>query len=126
MKPIPKLSLMTVNSLLLVCSPPRSRVSHVRLDKYWLDIENRRKYFTDYARGKGFDPLIAENWYHIPSKSVANDSQVPPPLSCLIINLFQQGLVWYSGSFRNAIMEAFPDVKFDENRFKTKRSKLVL
>lgn len=28
--------------------------------------ENRRKFFENYARKKGFDPLVAENWYSEP------------------------------------------------------------
>ena len=29
----------------------------------WVDIRNRRKFFEEFARTNGFDPLNAENWY---------------------------------------------------------------
>lgn len=34
------------------------------LEFHWLDPENRRKFFDNFAQKKGFDPNIAENWYH--------------------------------------------------------------
>lgn len=29
----------------------------------WRDVNNRREFFENFAAKKGFDPLIAENWY---------------------------------------------------------------
>lgn len=34
---------------------------------YWLDVNNCRKFFDEYAKEKGFDPLDAENWYEVRS-----------------------------------------------------------
>ena len=30
----------------------------------------RRKFFEDFAREQGFDPLIASNWYRVKTESV--------------------------------------------------------
>ncbi len=29
---------------------------------YWRSIENRRKFATEFAAQKGFDPLVPANW----------------------------------------------------------------
>jgi hypothetical protein len=29
---------------------------------HWDNVENCRKFFDDYAKVKGFDPLLPENW----------------------------------------------------------------
>jgi hypothetical protein len=29
----------------------------------WQDVNNRRKFFEDYARVRGFDPLQPDRWY---------------------------------------------------------------
>ena len=36
---------------------------------YWKHAENQRNYLIDFARERGFDPLIPENW----------DIQIPLP-----------------------------------------------
>ena len=37
---------------------------------YWLSMENRKKHFDEYAKSQKFDPLIAENWYHLSSMDI--------------------------------------------------------
>jgi hypothetical protein len=32
-------------------------------DHYWQNIDNRRNFFIEVARSKGFDPLVAKSWY---------------------------------------------------------------
>ena len=34
------------------------------------DATNRRLLFVKYARAKGFDPYIAENWYRQPQEDI--------------------------------------------------------
>jgi len=34
-------------------------------ENYWTEKDNRRKFFVDFAKQNGFEPLIAENWYPI-------------------------------------------------------------
>lgn len=36
------------------------------LIELWDQLENRRKFFENYAEDNHFDPLIAENWYSQP------------------------------------------------------------
>jgi hypothetical protein len=33
--------------------------------KYWNNAAARRKFFEDYAKENGFDPLDPNNWYKI-------------------------------------------------------------
>lgn len=35
------------------------------LSGVWNDKENRKKFFYHYAKVKGFDPHVPENWYSI-------------------------------------------------------------
>lgn len=32
---------------------------------YWQDIENRRRFFLDFAEEQGFDPFVPENWHKV-------------------------------------------------------------
>jgi hypothetical protein len=38
----------------------------------WLDPDNQRNVFVKFATQKGFDPLVAENWYDITFKNMRN------------------------------------------------------
>ena len=40
-----------------------SAYSNLISENYWRNRANKRKYFLNFARAKGFDPLIASNWY---------------------------------------------------------------
>ena len=55
-------------------SPPRSSSRSQLIPKsviylsyltegYWMQYDNRRKYFIEFANALGFDPLVASNWY---------------------------------------------------------------
>jgi hypothetical protein len=32
---------------------------------YWMSIENRRKFFIEFAQEMGFDPFVPENWNNV-------------------------------------------------------------
>lgn len=32
-------------------------------ENHWANKENRRLFFEKYAKDKGFDPLVPQNWY---------------------------------------------------------------
>ena len=34
-------------------------------DGQWATKEGQRKFFDDFARERGFDPLVATNWYNV-------------------------------------------------------------
>lgn len=57
----------------LVCAtnPLRSEINFTK-EKYWLENDNRRKFFIDYAEQSGFDPLVPENWYSVSGVDVMN------------------------------------------------------
>lgn len=40
------------------------------IDELWQSEHNRRRFFEDFAETKGFEPLLAENWYSITSKDI--------------------------------------------------------
>ena len=50
------LYLVTVGSI--QSSTPRRKVPN----GYWEDVENRRKFFAEFAQSKGFDPLDSHRW----------------------------------------------------------------
>ncbi len=37
---------------------------------YWKVINNRRKFFIDFAAKNGFDPHVSENWNKITQKDI--------------------------------------------------------
>lgn len=39
-------------------------------DKHYEDVDNRKNIFLDYAKQKGFNPLIPEHWYSITNNSL--------------------------------------------------------
>lgn len=43
------------------------RFHHVYIYKGnpWSDRKDRKQYFGEVARSRGFDPLVAENWYSV-------------------------------------------------------------
>lgn len=45
--------------------------------KVWFDIKTRKEFFMKFAKERGFDPLIADNWY-----SVSNDDLVSTKVLC--------------------------------------------
>ena len=36
----------------------------------WKDVKQRRKFFIDYAKANGFDPLKANDWYSQPKERI--------------------------------------------------------
>lgn len=39
-------------------------------EKYWNNVDNRKKFFIDYAARNHFDPLVANNWYNVPRDDI--------------------------------------------------------
>ena len=42
----------------------------VAIENFWKSAENRRRFFTRFAREKKFDPLKPGNWYSIRPSSI--------------------------------------------------------
>jgi hypothetical protein len=61
--------------------------------------ENRRKFLIDLAVSKGLDPFSKATWDKITLKD--------------ILQAKGSGLINYYKSHRRAIVDAFPEIKFD-------------
>eukprot|EP00026_Physarum_polycephalum_P002682 Phypoly_transcript_02690.p1 GENE.Phypoly_transcript_02690~~Phypoly_transcript_02690.p1 ORF type:complete len:880 (+),score=98.16 Phypoly_transcript_02690:33-2672(+) len=77
--------------------------------RYWLQYENRRKYFVESADALGFDPLIAENWYLCDASSFDSKNRS-------IVRLF-------GNSFPHTIQATFPDIGLELHKFSSRPSK---
>lgn len=42
------------------------------IDSYYGSEVNRRLFFNNFAKIKGFDPLIAQNWYSVTSEELTS------------------------------------------------------
>lgn len=43
---------------------------------YWDTVSNRRELFLKYAREKGFDPLVVDNWYSVQKEDFVTTMKV--------------------------------------------------
>jgi len=66
---------------------------------YWKKSENRRKFFCEFARQMGFDPLVPENWENV-------------SLSKLLKKGGSGLLPYFRTNHRAAVIDAFPELKF--------------
>jgi len=75
------------------------------LRKRWTDAQNRRKFFEEFAREHGFDPLNAEHWYSQDLGAVrASASGV---------------MKYHKLNMAQALLELFPEVPFDRSRLRS-------
>eukprot|EP00026_Physarum_polycephalum_P002904 Phypoly_transcript_02913.p1 GENE.Phypoly_transcript_02913~~Phypoly_transcript_02913.p1 ORF type:complete len:747 (+),score=87.92 Phypoly_transcript_02913:75-2315(+) len=75
---------------------------------HWQSISNRRKYLEQYAKSKGFDPLVTTNWYSV---------QVADFLIHKGGKVLYQSQESKTSSFATTLKEAFPELKFDDTKF---------
>jgi hypothetical protein len=62
------------------CSPLRRPAVQRRRRGYWNDINNWRNVFNEYAKAKGFDPLVITNWVAVtPTQIQAHHVTTPRP-----------------------------------------------
>jgi hypothetical protein len=52
----------------------------------WQEVGKRRKFFENYAKENGFDPLSPENWYLQPIKKILSVIVLPLPLLTCIFS----------------------------------------
>jgi hypothetical protein len=73
------------------------RRNNYNLLGFYTDIGNQRKFFENYAKQHGFDPLKPENWYTQPRKNIMSTTVLlSPPL---LFNIFIYCNVgWITGS----------------------------
>eukprot|EP00026_Physarum_polycephalum_P001465 Phypoly_transcript_01467.p1 GENE.Phypoly_transcript_01467~~Phypoly_transcript_01467.p1 ORF type:complete len:1055 (+),score=143.84 Phypoly_transcript_01467:198-3362(+) len=72
---------------------------------YWKSVSNRRKFFLEIAEEKGFDPLLAADWYSLTLEEVLENK------SATLV------LAYYNGSFETALVHLFPEVPLERNEF---------
>eukprot|EP00026_Physarum_polycephalum_P006606 Phypoly_transcript_06655.p1 GENE.Phypoly_transcript_06655~~Phypoly_transcript_06655.p1 ORF type:complete len:580 (+),score=87.68 Phypoly_transcript_06655:116-1741(+) len=77
---------------------------------HWSDVENRRRFFLDFSRKLGFDPLVAKNWYSHYHK--IRHSKRARALAAL-----------YGGSHARALVNLFPEVSLQFSKFGSGKSK---
>ena len=51
--------------------PLQRPISRHRPEGYWEDIENRKSFFLELAKEKGFDPYQPQNWYKVSPGQIA-------------------------------------------------------
>eukprot|EP00026_Physarum_polycephalum_P000804 Phypoly_transcript_00805.p1 GENE.Phypoly_transcript_00805~~Phypoly_transcript_00805.p1 ORF type:complete len:823 (+),score=101.61 Phypoly_transcript_00805:1404-3872(+) len=79
---------------------------------HWASETNRRNYLIKYAASKGFDALVAKNWYKA-------------KIAGFIKTKGLAALVWhYGGSFTKALLHLFPEVGIDKSKLKFSRKSL--
>ena len=94
----------------------------------WHKIENRRRFFTTYAKLNSFDPLVPENWYLQPKDKILSDKvikirnkkQIQKKLT--ICQGARRVLFYHDGSFAKALVDLFPHIGLDISKFKRKSS----
>lgn len=72
--------------------------------RFYLNSNNRKKFFLEFARYHNFDPLVASNWYSISHAQILH-------------NQGEYALQHYNGNFVKALCVLFPQLKFEENKF---------
>eukprot|EP00026_Physarum_polycephalum_P001339 Phypoly_transcript_01340.p1 GENE.Phypoly_transcript_01340~~Phypoly_transcript_01340.p1 ORF type:complete len:1070 (+),score=142.73 Phypoly_transcript_01340:227-3436(+) len=72
---------------------------------FWKDKKNQRAVFEAIAKAKGFDPLVAENWYSLKYDTVISFKGGTSTLS------------HYDGSYGNALVTLFPNIGLDLEKF---------
>eukprot|EP00026_Physarum_polycephalum_P016043 Phypoly_transcript_16871.p1 GENE.Phypoly_transcript_16871~~Phypoly_transcript_16871.p1 ORF type:complete len:257 (+),score=38.97 Phypoly_transcript_16871:68-772(+) len=70
----------------------------------WQHIGYMKQFFIEHARTNGFDPLIAENWYSVPTSIYARKGA-------------SRVLHYYQRSISTALSELFPNIGIDKSKF---------
>jgi len=77
----------------------------LKLPKYkWTDVRNRRKYFEEFARERGLDPLNPDHWHSMPISDLHR------------LHGTKNVVQYHGGSIFQALVDLFPDVPLDRQR----------
>eukprot|EP00026_Physarum_polycephalum_P000846 Phypoly_transcript_00847.p1 GENE.Phypoly_transcript_00847~~Phypoly_transcript_00847.p1 ORF type:complete len:1309 (+),score=236.62 Phypoly_transcript_00847:226-3927(+) len=79
----------------------------------WTEAETRRKFFEDFARENGFDPLNPENWYH-----QSRDKIMERKSSFSV-------LYYHKGSITQALLDLFPNIGLSSERLVSTSTDIV-
>lgn len=88
--------------------------------EFWRDSSHRRLFFTRFASAKQFDPLMANNWYHIKLddiKATKVTLDLTWPNSYISSQHGLTVLSYYGGSLKEALVALFPEVVLKKELF---------
>eukprot|EP00026_Physarum_polycephalum_P003067 Phypoly_transcript_03076.p1 GENE.Phypoly_transcript_03076~~Phypoly_transcript_03076.p1 ORF type:complete len:846 (+),score=126.53 Phypoly_transcript_03076:232-2538(+) len=88
------------------------KFSHVR-NNHWTDVDNRKRFFDDFAKSKGFDPLNKDKWRLVSHDEVAQTKGGSGVLS------------HYKGSLTNALIDVYGASADLDQEFLRKKSTVV-
>jgi len=80
--------------------------SELKSSRRWTDAGNRRKFFENYAKQCGFDPLLAENWY---SESLLKIKSMKKGI--------QRVMSYHNWSWKTALLDLFPNIGLERSKF---------
>eukprot|EP00026_Physarum_polycephalum_P000662 Phypoly_transcript_00663.p1 GENE.Phypoly_transcript_00663~~Phypoly_transcript_00663.p1 ORF type:complete len:1097 (+),score=133.55 Phypoly_transcript_00663:927-4217(+) len=72
---------------------------------HWNEIRNHREFFDNFALSRGFEPLVAKNWY-----SVTQQQVLETKYSRVVLG-------FYKGSFINALLSLYPSIGLAKLKF---------
>lgn len=72
---------------------------------YWQNPNNRKKFFLEIAEENNFDPLDPNAWYSLRPDLIMHKKGVNGVLT------------YYGGSYTDALLHLFPDIKLDKLKF---------
>jgi len=72
--------------------------------KHWFNMDNRQAFFNQFAKERGVEPLIPENWYRITS-----DMLLQSKGASRIQHLYK--------GFAEALTLSYPDIGLDKTKF---------
>eukprot|EP00026_Physarum_polycephalum_P002873 Phypoly_transcript_02882.p1 GENE.Phypoly_transcript_02882~~Phypoly_transcript_02882.p1 ORF type:complete len:833 (+),score=72.23 Phypoly_transcript_02882:121-2619(+) len=87
-----------------ISSRPLSKSTQAPISVTWNDVSNRRKFFENYAREIGFDPLIATNWYSQQMESIMSFKGAA------------RVLFYHQNSASRALLDLFPDIGLNQDK----------
>jgi len=79
-------------------------LSKLNLNNRWGDVRSRRKFFKEYAKKNGFDPLVPENWYLQSSSKIEQNREA------------ESILRYHGNSVAIALLDLFPNIGLDQDR----------
>lgn len=117
--------ILVVWTLLLFCNNLNSPTSKVIIiiAGFWRDVNNRKHFFENYAKKRGFDPLSASHWYKQPIEKIGAEKVSFYFIFIIIIMIntgnkdVRRALVHHQGSVVTALAELFPTINFDQTMF---------
>lgn len=103
--------------------PPPPIIVNLLQGNFWNDPQNRRLFFENFARSKGFDPLQASRWYSV---TIADLAGVKVNINSHVLYSQFQGattvLRHYNKSIPAALMDVFPDIGLEKKKFQSSYS----